>query len=38
MNLNGYHVRISDTAGIRDSIDNIEQEGVELAMYLYSTL
>ena len=32
MNLNGYPVRISDTAGIRESSDTIEQEGVELAL------
>ena len=32
LNLNGYPVRISDTAGIRESMDTIEQEGVELAL------
>ncbi len=32
LNLNGYPVRISDTAGIRESSDSIEQEGVELAL------
>jgi len=32
LNLNGYPVRISDTAGIRESSDTIEQEGVELAL------
>ena len=32
LNLNGYPVVISDTAGIRDSKDEIEKKGVKLAL------
>ena len=38
LNLNGYPVRISDTAGIRESSDHIEKEGVELALYFFFLL
>ena len=32
LNLDGYPVIISDTAGIRDSIDEIEKKGIKLAL------
>ena len=32
LNLEGYPVVISDTAGIRDSIDDIEKKGIKLAL------
>jgi len=32
LNLDGYPVVISDTAGIRDSIDEIEKKGIKLAL------
>ena len=32
LNLNGYPVVISDTAGIRDSKDEIEKKGIKLAL------
>ena len=32
LNLNGYPVVISDTAGIRDSKDEIEKQGIKLAL------
>ena len=32
LNLDGYPVKISDTAGIRDSKDEIERKGVKLAL------
>jgi len=38
LNLNGYPVRISDTAGIRESSDHIEKEGVELALYFFLSI
>ena len=34
LNLEGLHVRITDTAGLRDSFDPVEQEGVERALEL----
>ena len=33
LNLDGYPVIVSDTAGIRDSKDEIEQKGVKLALH-----
>ena len=32
LNLNGYPVVISDTAGIRESKDEIEKKGIRLAL------
>ena len=32
LNLDGYPIIISDTAGIRDSIDEIEKKGIKLAL------
>ena len=32
LNINGYPVVVSDTAGIRDSIDEIEKKGIRLAL------
>ena len=32
LNINGYPVIISDTAGIRDSKDEIEKKGIKLAL------
>ena len=32
LNLNGYPVVVSDTAGIRDSMDEIEKKGIRLAL------